>query len=237
MATSQDEFATENGDDELQEELHDEIPVVEPPFECIYISERKIKYINNKYEKINANMYDHNCDVKLKVGESFFKGHRKVLADASDYFDAMFKHEMKEKEEFVIELKELSPAGIGAMLDYFYHGHVSIEDTIVPDILEAGRFFHVEWILDICCDYMIRHLSLYDYSLTMDLADRYVLGDIRWDIFKYYGHNLPTLLQQDSFFKDTCFEFMFQYLMEGMHLDVSEFTLTQVIYVTLYDVF
>lgn len=199
------------------------------PLDYIYISEHKLKYINNDYKKVNAKMYDYKCDVKLTVGKSNFKGHRKVLADASDYFAAMFSHEMKEKDEFVIDLKDISPEGFGAMLDYFYHGHVTVEAKIIPDILEAARFFHVDWILDICCDYMIRHLSLLDYQLTMHLMDKFSLGDLRWEIFKYFGQNLPSLVEKDWFLRDCSMDLLLQFLMECMYVEVSEFFLLQVV--------
>lgn len=200
-----------------------------PDMECIYITDDKIKYINNNYKKVNAKMYDYQSDVKLKVDDSYFKGHRKVLSEASDYFAAMFSHEMKEKGEQEIELKDISPSGFSAMLDYFYHGHVTVEGRIVPHILEAARFFHVDWILDVCCDYMTRHLSLTDYSLTMELADTYSLGDLRWEIFKYFGNNLPALVEKENFLKTLSAELLLQYLMEFLYTDVSEYFLVQVI--------
>ena len=224
MATSQ-QFAGDSNAFEGQEE---EVAAEDPPFDLIYMSEKKIKYINDKYKRVGATMYDPDCDVKLKVGDSFFKAHRWVLSEASAYFAAMFSTEMKEKDEFFIELKELSPAGFSAMLDYFYHGHVTVEDKVVPDVLEAGRFFHVQWILDICCDYMIRHLSMYDYDLTLDLTDQFSLGDMEWQIFQYFSQNLTNLLQKETFYKDVCFEFLYQFLKKGVHVDVSEFSLMQV---------
>jgi len=221
-------MAMADGGDVYDVEQNGEILEQKPAFECIYITDNKLKYINNKYEKVNAKMYDYKCDVKLVCGKENFKGHRKVLSDASDYFAAMFSHEMKEKDETVIELKEISPAGFGAMLDYFYHGHVTVEEKIVPDILEAARFFHVDWILDICCDYMIRHLCFLDYPLTMELADRYALGDLRYDMFKFFGNNLPGLLEKENFLKDLSFEFFLQFLMEYMYVEMSEFFIMQV---------
>ncbi|XP_045166637.2 kelch-like protein 26 [Mercenaria mercenaria] len=210
-------------------EAEGEVAEEKSPLDFIYISEDKLKYINNDYKKVNAKMYDYKCDVKLTVGKSNFKGHKKVLADASDYFAAMFSHQMKEKDETVIDLKEISPEGFGAMLDYFYHGHVTVEAKIVPDILEAARFFHVQWILDICCDYMIRHLSLIDYQLTMHLADKFSLGDLRWEIFKYFGQNLPALLEKETFLQTCSADLLLQFLMEYMYVEVSEIFLLQLI--------
>lgn len=227
MATGADPEALTNGN--AVYEADGGVTEEKPALDFIYISENKLKYINNNYEKVNAKMYDYKCDVKLTVGKSNFKGHKKVLSDASDYFAAMFSHQMKEKDETVIDLKEISPDGFSAMLDYFYHGHVTVEAKIVPDILEAARFFHVEWILDVCCDYMIRHLSLLDYPLTMHLADKFSLGDLRWEIFKFFGHNLPTLVEKPGFLKDCALELLLQFLMEFTYVEVSEFFLLQVI--------
>lgn len=228
MASGEDHQALTNGNTDYAAD--EAIPGEKVGLDFIYISDNKLKYINNDYKKVNATMYDYKCDVKITVGKSNFKGHKKVLADASDYFAAMFSHDMKEKDETTIDLKEISPDGFSAMLDYFYHGHVTVEAKIVPDILEAARFFHVEWILDICCDYMIRHLSLSDYPLTMQLADKYSLGDLRWEIFKYFGHNLPTLIEQETFLRDCSVELLLQFLMECLYVEVSEFFLLQVRY-------
>lgn len=62
-------------------------------------------------------MYDYNCDVKLVVGTETFKAHRDVLVNASDYFSAMFTHDMRERQDDVIRLQEVSPRGFAAMIE------------------------------------------------------------------------------------------------------------------------
>jgi len=63
-------------------------------------------------------MYDYNCDVKLVVGNETFKAHRDVLVNASDYFSAMFTHDMRERQDDVIRLQDVSPRGFAAMIEY-----------------------------------------------------------------------------------------------------------------------
>jgi hypothetical protein len=82
-------------------------------------------------------MYDYKCDIKLKVGTANFKAHRDVLAEASDYFAAMFSHDMVEKEKDVIEIQGISPGGFTVILDYFYHGHVTMDHNNIEDVLEV----------------------------------------------------------------------------------------------------
>jgi len=197
--------------------------------EYIYVTDNKLKYMNKNFEKVNAKMYDYKCDIKLKVADQNYKAHRDVLSNASDYFAAMFSCDMKERDQDVIELKEISPKGFSAMMDYFYHGHVTIDPDNIEDVIEAARFFHNDWLLECCCDFLIRHLSLENYTAVITLADKYWLGDLRWDIFRFIGENLQHLTQQEKFYPNLSLELLLQFLMENMYIEASERFVLEVI--------
>ena len=55
----------------------------------------------------------------------------------------MFSHDMIEKGKDYVELKEISVGGFQMMLEYFYHGHITLVMENVQHCLEASRFFHV----------------------------------------------------------------------------------------------
>lgn len=193
-----------------------------PQLEYIYVTNNKLKYMNKDFQKVNAKMYDYKCDIKLKVADQNYKAHKEVLSNASDYFNAMFSCNMKEKDQDVIELKEISPKGFSAMMDYFYHGHVTIDPDNIEDVIEAARFFHNDWLLECCCDFLIRHLSLENYSSVITLADKYWLGDLRWDIFRFIGENLGNLIQQENFYQNLSMELLLQFLMENIYVEAAE---------------
>ena len=77
------------------------------------------------------------------LANEYFKAHKDVLSSASDYFSAMFSHDMAEKGKDYIELKGISLGGFQIMLEYFYHGHITLVMESVEHCLEASRFFHV----------------------------------------------------------------------------------------------
>ena len=79
----------------------------------------------------------------LAVGKEFFKAHKDVLCAASDYFSAMFSHDMMEKEKDYIELQGISLEGFQSMLEYFYHGHITLDNKNVESCIEAGTYFQV----------------------------------------------------------------------------------------------
>ena len=115
-------------------------------------------------------MYDYKCDIKLTVAGANFKAHRDVLAEASDYFSAMFSHDMLEKEQDVIQLHGISPGGFSIILDYFYHGHVTIDHDNIEDVLEVWSF---------CCCCCKPFCDIYKISLCLE---QYVLvcNDTYW---------------------------------------------------------
>ena len=193
-----------------------------PGMEFIYLNETKIKYINTNFKKVKAKIYDHMCDVKLQVGTTTYKAHRDVLSEASDYFAAMFSHNMKEKEQGTIELLEITPMGISVILDYFYHGHVTIDSDIIEDVLEAARFFHVDWLLEACSEYIVRHLVLENYQDVLTLADRFCLVDLKGDIFKFFAKNICILTEKPDFYKNLSVELLSQFLRENIYIDVDE---------------
>ena len=166
-------------------------------------------------------MYDINCDVKLKVGPVSFRAHKAVLSEASMYFEAMFCHNMKEKEQPVIELHDLSPRGFSEMMEYFYHGHVTIDRNNIADILEAARFFHIEWLLSVCCDYLINNLSLDNYESVLYLADKYYLGDLKDQIFNFISLNFLSLAKKQNL-KNMSYEIWHGLLSENYYVEATE---------------
>jgi len=62
------------------------------------------------------------------------------------------------------------------MIEYFYHGYVMIDVTNIVGVIEAARFFHIEWLIGVCSHYLIGYLSLEDFNLVIELADNFVLG-------------------------------------------------------------
>jgi hypothetical protein len=45
------------------------------------------------------------CDVILKVGDAFFPCHRRILAEYSPYFQAMFGNNFIERDKATIEIQ------------------------------------------------------------------------------------------------------------------------------------
>lgn len=62
------------------------------------------------------------CDVILVAGSKRLPAHRLVLSAASDYFAAMFMHNVREATMEEVELKDVDPEALEALVQYTYTG-------------------------------------------------------------------------------------------------------------------
>ncbi|RUS89606.1 hypothetical protein EGW08_002624 [Elysia chlorotica] len=194
----------------------------EKTFDQIVIAPHKLKYINTNHKKVSAKMYDYKCDIKLRVCTSNFKAHKEVLSEASDYFSAMFSLDMLEREQEVVELLGISPDGFALLLDYFYHGHVTLEPDTIEDVIEAARFFQVDWVVVVACDYLVHQLSIDNYQTVLMLADKYLLGDLRGNIFRFLGGNIGRLARERNFYLNFDLELLTKFLSEDIYIEAAE---------------
>ena len=125
-------------------------------------------------------------DVHLKVGEDVFSAHRLLLAASSDYFRAMFTHEMKESNQEVVELKDesISAATLKIVLDSIYSGDLQVNDENVLDVLVAADHLQVTSVVQQCCDYLQTQFvqlrfDVQTYCQICTIADRRGLIDLQ----------------------------------------------------------
>ena len=140
-------------------------------------------------------------DVHLKVGEEVFSAHRIVLAASSDYFHAMFTHEMKESNQEVVELKDesISAATLKIVLDSIYSGDLQVNDENVLDVLVAADHLQVTSVVQHCCDYLQTQFvelrfDVQTYCQICTIANRHGL----------IGLQEATQSKMASMYKDVC---------------------------------
>ena len=84
------------------------------------------------------------CDVVLLVKDAKeFKAHRRVLSEASPFFEKLLNSDMKESQEGVVRLEMFTESIMAATLQFVYSGDVQIsaEDTARDLIVMADYLF------------------------------------------------------------------------------------------------
>ena len=114
------------------------------------------------------------------------------------------------------------------MMEYFYHGHVTVDSENIEDVTEAARFFHIEWLLYICCSFLIQHLSIVNYDMVLHLADKYCLGELRGEILTLVCAHFVKLAGESSFLK-LSYDLLYQLLSEDHYIEATEGFIVKVV--------
>ena len=67
-----------------------------------------------------------NCDLVIRAEGKEIRVNRDVMCAASDYFDAMFSHDTKEKQEGVVDMKEIPFSSVEKCINFIYTGKITV---------------------------------------------------------------------------------------------------------------
>ncbi|XP_063221248.1 kelch-like protein 40 [Bacillus rossius redtenbacheri] len=119
------------------------------------------------------------ADVTLKVADKTFACCRKVLAECSPYFDAMFNSDFLEKDKNVIEIKGVDTDAMGILLHSTEANEVDVlKSANVLSVLQAACMLQFEAVKRSCIDLIMSKwlavdscLQIVHTALQLDLCE------------------------------------------------------------------
>lgn len=139
------------------------------------------------------------CDFIIKAGSSSFPVHRLILATRSDYFRAMFSHEMKETQQGYVEIKDMEPDAIKQCIDFMYTNSASITVKNAQDILRAGHLMQLEEITKQCFDILKYNINVENCIMIKSLAFLFLSTETEETADKIILKNFSKLAKNDMF--------------------------------------
>ena len=121
------------------------------------------------------NTRDQPCDVVLVVEDGKeFKAHRKVLSEASPYFEKLLKSDMRESKEGIIRLEMFNECVMAATLEFLYTGHVQIstEDN-ARDLIVMADYLFLQKIKSLAEGILAQKLNTSNCISTFYFSERY----------------------------------------------------------------
>lgn len=132
------------------------------------------------------------CDVTLSVGAQQFQAHKCVLAAQSKVFSAMFEHNMREKNENLVTIKDVDPPVMFEVLRFIYCGKFN-DNQNAADLLIAANKYELEELGYICEQKLIDNLSLDNVGETLILADRYKIDTLKKSVLQFIALHLKEI--------------------------------------------
>ncbi len=100
------------------------------------------------------------ADVIIICQGQEFKAHKVVLASQSPVLRKMFEVDMKEKETNIVEMTDIGPEVVSALLAYIYTGEAPNVETLAKDLLMVAHKYEIPRLLTVCQEQLINKLEL-----------------------------------------------------------------------------
>ncbi|KAJ8678635.1 hypothetical protein QAD02_014422 [Eretmocerus hayati] len=112
-------------------------------------------------------------DVSLIVGCREFRVHKAILAARSPVFLAMFKNDMKEKYENIVEIPDIDERVMREVLRFIYAERVEKIHELANDLLAAAEKYSLEGLKMMCEEALCGKLTVHNAADVLALADMY----------------------------------------------------------------
>lgn len=153
--------------------------------------------------------------VLITTGGQKFEASREALRSCSRYFDAMFASGMKESSCDEIEMRDIEPDTLRALIDVSEGRPVKVSSDNVDRLLKAGCVFQFEHLRKDCTEHLLHSVCLDNAVETWRKGDAFGVGQLRraalvtllWQFEDFVGHEtlaacpyalVECLLSKDS---------------------------------------
>ncbi|KAM9304863.1 kelch-like protein 41 [Gastrophryne carolinensis] len=154
-------------------------------------------------------------DCFLKAGDKTLPCHRLILAACSPYFREFFLSDESEEKKKNMELDNVDPAIMEAILKYIYSADIDLNDANVQDIFALASRFQIPSVFTVCVTYLQRRLSptnclaIFRLGLLLDcprlaitardyVCDRFSQICDEEDFLQLAPHELIAVISSDS---------------------------------------
>ena len=144
---------------------------------------------------------DHPFDVTLVVEDGKeFKAHRRVLSEASTFFEKLLSSDMKESNEGVIRLEMITEVCLSDILEFIYTGSIQItaEDN-ARDLIVLADYLVLPHLKTIAGNTVTEKLNVSNCVSTYHFAENYHCEKLFSDARNYILSNFATVAETEDF--------------------------------------
>uniref|UniRef100_A0A1I7TK06 BTB domain-containing protein n=1 Tax=Caenorhabditis tropicalis TaxID=1561998 RepID=A0A1I7TK06_9PELO len=139
------------------------------------------------------------CDVVLVSGWKRINAHRVVLSACSTYFLSMFTSQMSECYMREINIENIDPLTLEALIEFCYSGLISIDDSNVQDILPAACLLQLHEVQTACCEYLKKQLDPSNCLGIRAFADTHACKELLSSADEFALKNFSSVIGRDEF--------------------------------------
>ena len=141
-------------------------------------------------------------DVSLVVedGRRKFKAHRRVLSEASPFFEKLFNSDMRETKQGVVRLEMLTELCLGKILEFIYTGNVQIStEDDAQEMIVAADYLVLPHLKTLAGRVLEQNLESSNAILTYQLAERFRCEQLIFSTKMFIYSNITDVAETEEF--------------------------------------
>jgi hypothetical protein len=128
-----------------------------------------------------------------------FYAHRSILSVRSPVFAAMFSHSMLEDQNSTIEITDLQPETVRALLEYIYTSNVEeIDEHNAVEIFKAADKYELELLKQKAELIMMNSLSVSNCTMLYIVADLHNANELKRRVLSFIMRNILEVTESDD---------------------------------------
>jgi len=159
--------------------------------------------VDNMALLLDMDKEDSFSDVTFVIDGKQFYAHRSILSVRSPVFRTMFKTNMKEKADGIVNIEDVSKAAFKQLLRFLYTGQCQLSEDNAVDMLALADRYDVGQLKLMCEDVLSKKLCLANVGQTLLLADMYHSAELKKYIISFIADHFFEVITTDGF-KDLC---------------------------------
>ncbi|KAL5012419.1 hypothetical protein ScPMuIL_010970 [Solemya velum] len=138
-------------------------------------------------------------DFEIKVEKKVFKVHRVIMASCSDYFEAMFSHDVLENKQSFTELKGVTISGLEPLIGYAYTGKILLTLDNIHDIFSAANFLQMQSAIELCTDFLKEKMTFENADELLKIGEVFSVPVLKSHYRSYLMENFLQFAETDFF--------------------------------------
>jgi len=169
--------------------------------------EQQRKVINEKYKDELLHKLDElrkanfKCDTTIRAEGQDFAAHSVVLSAASDYFRALFASELqvKEKQNSLVELKDIKETTLVEVLKFIYSGEANISSSNAQELVVASDYLTIPSLKSSVAQFLGESLNVSNCFALESFASQNNCDSLRQAAIKYECQHFVAAVKSEDF--------------------------------------
>ncbi|XP_074115591.1 speckle-type POZ protein B-like isoform X2 [Cotesia typhae] len=138
-------------------------------------------------------------DIVIIVGNKKFDAHKIVLIARSNFFKAMFSHDMKESKENKVTIPDIDPKIFEKLLEFIYTDQIGDLDDFAEELLEASDKYQLQGLKETCEISLAKTLNTENAIKVLILADRYNATQLKEIVRRHININFTEIKNTEDY--------------------------------------